>query len=298
MDFGHECVVTMHDADTNDNMFTVVHYCVVTLHDAYANDNMTTFTDFHIVRGVSAHCLVLSCLYIVTLTRTVAQEMSLSHHPHVHVHVSVSLRFALTFHFTHFLPHSFHFFPHLKFVDYNLLRTPHKEGMDLSDEFLFSTGYEPTASTSTRPQSSPTCSSWSRRRSSPTKSLLRTPTTMTLHSRVCSDQDLHFTSSLRQQSSASLSLSTRRLVCQSVESVEEPKAQKQDRFLRGRQIAYLTYEYFRVTGANDCVENYADLFTIALRNHDIQEFDSKWDGILLSVTKIPPDDTTEGLYKL
>ena len=71
--------------------------------------------------------------------------MSLSHHPHVHVHVSVSPRLALPFYFTHFLPHSFHFLLHLKFVDYNLLRTPHKEGMDLSDEFLLSTGYEPNA---------------------------------------------------------------------------------------------------------------------------------------------------------
>ena len=62
-------------------------------------------------------------------------------------------------------------------------------------------------------------------------------------------------------------------------SLEEQKAQKEDRFLRGRQIAYLIYEYFRVTGANDSVENYADLFTIGLRNDDIQEFDSKWDGI-------------------
>ena len=31
---------------------------------------------------------------------------------------------------------------------------------------------------------------------------------------------------------------------------------------------------------------------------DIQEFDSKWDGILLSMTKIPSDDILEGLYKL
>ena len=81
-------------------------------------------------------------------------------------------------------------------------------------------------------------------------------------------------------------------------SLEEQKAQKQDRFLRGRQIAYLFYEYFRVTGANDSVENCADLFTIVLRNDDIQEFDSKWDGILLSMTKIPPDDILEGFYKL
>ena len=62
-------------------------------------------------------------------------------------------------------------------------------------------------------------------------------------------------------------------------NLEEQKAQKEDRFLRGRQIACLIYEYFRVTGANDSVENYADLFTIGLRNDDIQEFDSKWDGI-------------------
>ena len=64
------------------------------------------------------------------------------------------------------------------------------------------------------------------------------------------------------------------------------KVQKEDRFLRGRQIAYLTCEYFWVTGANDSDENYADLFTIVLRNDDIQEFDSKWDGILLTMTKI------------
>ena len=58
-------------------------------------------------------------------------------------------------------------------------------------------------------------------------------------------------------------------------SLEEMKAHKEDRFLRGRQIAYLIYEYFWVTGDNDSVENYADLFTVVLRNDDIKEFDSK-----------------------
>ena len=50
--------------------------------------------------------------------------------------------------------------------------------------------------------------------------------------------------------------------------------------------------------ANDSVENYADLFTIGLRHDDIQEFNSKWDEILLSMTQIPPDDILESLYKL
>ena len=80
-------------------------------------------------------------------------------------------------------------------------------------------------------------------------------------------------------------------------SLEEEKAQKENHFVRRSQIAYLIYEYFRVTGANDSVKNYADLFSVALRNDDIQEFDSIWDGILLSMTKIPSDDILAGLYK-
>ena len=47
----------------------------------------------------------------------------------------------------------------------------------------------PRPTISTRLQSSPTCSSWTRRRSS-TKSLLRTPTSMTLHSKTCSTKDI------------------------------------------------------------------------------------------------------------
>ena len=55
-------------------------------------------------------------------------------------------------------------------------------------------------------------------------------------------------------------------------SLEEMEAHKEDPLLRGRQIAH---QYFRVTGANDSVENFADLFTVVLGNDDVQEFDSK-----------------------
>ena len=67
----------------------------------------------------------------------------------------------------------------------------------------------------------------------------------------------------------------------------EQKAQKEDRFLRGRQIAYMIYDYFWVSGVHDTVLDYADLFTVALRSDDIQEFDTRWDEILLSMTKFP-----------
>ena len=60
----------------------------------------------------------------------------------------------------------------------------------------------------------------------------------------------------------------------------------------------MIYEYFWVTGASDSVEKYADLFTVVLQHDDIQEFDKKWDEILLSMTQITSDDILESLYKL
>ena len=65
--------------------------------------------------------------------------------------------------------------------------------------------------------------------------------------------------------------------------------------LRGRQIACMIYDYFRVTGAHDTILDYADLFSIILRNDNVQDFDTRWDEILLSVTTIPSDDVLESL---
>ena len=63
-------------------------------------------------------------------------------------------------------------------------------------------------------------------------------------------------------------------------SLEEQKAQKEERFLRGRQIAFMINDYFRVTGAHDAVLYYADLFSV-------------WDEVQLSKSKIPSDDILE-----
>ena len=81
-------------------------------------------------------------------------------------------------------------------------------------------------------------------------------------------------------------------------SLEEQKAQKDDRFSRGRQIAYMIYDFFRVTGAHDKVFDYADSFSVTLRDDNIQEFDTRWDEVLLSMSKIPSDDILESLCKL
>ena len=60
----------------------------------------------------------------------------------------------------------------------------------------------------------------------------------------------------------------------------------------------MIYDNFRVTGAHDTVLDFADLFSITLRNDIVQDFHTRWDEILLSMTKIPSDDVLESLYKL
>ena len=76
-------------------------------------------------------------------------------------------------------------------------------------------------------------------------------------------------------------------------SLEEQKAQEEDGFLRGRQIAFMIYDYFRVIGAHDTVLDCADLFSVTHRDDNVHEFDTRWDEVLLSMSKIPSDDIME-----
>ena len=46
----------------------------------------------------------------------------------------------------------------------------------------------------------------------------------------------------------------------------------------------MIHDDFRVTGAHDTVLDYADLFSVILRDDNVQEFDTRWIEILLSVT--------------
>ena len=53
-----------------------------------------------------------------------------------------------------------------------------------------------------------------------------------------------------------------------------------------------------MTGAHDTVLDHADLFSVTLHDDNIQEFGTRWDEVLLSMSKIPSDDILESLYKL
>ena len=69
-------------------------------------------------------------------------------------------------------------------------------------------------------------------------------------------------------------------------SVEEQRAQKYNRFLRGRQIAKMLFVYFQSTGAHDAAQGLSDLFSICLQDDDVQDFDTRWDHILLGTSEM------------
>ena len=60
----------------------------------------------------------------------------------------------------------------------------------------------------------------------------------------------------------------------------------------------MIHDYFRVTGAHDTVLDYADWFSVTLQDDKIQESDTRWNEVLLTMSKIPSDDILGSLYKL
>ena len=67
-------------------------------------------------------------------------------------------------------------------------------------------------------------------------------------------------------------------------------------FSRGRQIAYLIYDYFRTTGSYDEIKDLSGLFNIRLEDDDIQNYDLRWEQASLSISDLPSDKMLQSLY--
>ena len=80
-------------------------------------------------------------------------------------------------------------------------------------------------------------------------------------------------------------------------SVEEQRAQKHNRFLRRRQIAYMIRGHIQVPGAVDAAQGGSDLFNICLQHDDVHDFDARWDQILLGTSEMPPESVLEGFVE-
>ena len=55
----------------------------------------------------------------------------------------------------------------------------------------------------------------------------------------------------------------------------------EDRFLSGKQIAFVIYEYFLVIGAHGAVLGHSDLFRVTSHGDDVQDCDQMGPGSAL-----------------
>ena len=77
--------------------------------------------------------------------------------------------------------------------------------------------------------------------------------------------------------------------------MEKQNAQQDNRFLKGRQIAYLIFGYFKIRGTGQPLLDFNDLLRIQLKNDIEQGFDTKRDEVLLSLTNALEKDLFEVL---
>ena len=78
----------------------------------------------------------------------------------------------------------------------------------------------------------------------------------------------------------------------------EGKAQSEKSSLTDRQIAWMIYDLFEISGNNEAILDFRHLTKKQLKSDNVQAFDAKWDEVLSAVTDRPTDSKLESLYKM
>ena len=69
--------------------------------------------------------------------------------------------------------------------------------------------------------------------------------------------------------------------------MEAQRTQQDIRFLKGRHIAYIDFNHFKISGTGETLNDFDDLLRVQLKKDKVQGFDTKWDKVLLSISKVP-----------
>ena len=57
----------------------------------------------------------------------------------------------------------------------------------------------------------------------------------------------------------------------------EGKSQSEKRSLTGRQIAWMIYDFCKISSNNEAILDFGDILTVQSRNDNVQAFDTEWD---------------------
>ena len=69
----------------------------------------------------------------------------------------------------------------------------------------------------------------------------------------------------------------------------EEAGEKETRILTGGQVALMIYECFKVSDTDESALYLPEILTVHVKNHDVQSFNTRWDGTLIAM-KNQPDD--------
>ena len=67
--------------------------------------------------------------------------------------------------------------------------------------------------------------------------------------------------------------------------IQEEAAQEAKRFLTGRQVAWMIYEYFKVSDTDESVLDLDEILKVELKNNNVQSFTVRWDVTLIAMKK-------------
>ena len=93
-----------------------------------------------------------------------------------------------------------------------------------------------------------------------------------------------------------LSRSCRPRVSRGESAWRSKEAQKDSRFLKGRPIASMINEYFKISGTCEALHDFNDQMKVQLKNDSVHGFHTKWDQVLLSMAKVPEGEKSDKLY--
>ena len=68
-------------------------------------------------------------------------------------------------------------------------------------------------------------------------------------------------------------------------------------FWKGRQIGFMIFDSFKISGTGEALLDFNDLCRVQLKNDNVQGFDTNCDEVFLSMAEVPDEDMLEILYK-
>ena len=78
-------------------------------------------------------------------------------------------------------------------------------------------------------------------------------------------------------------------------SAKKKLHKKEKRFITGRQVAWMTYEYFKVSDTDESVSDFNEMLKVELKNHNVQLFDTRGVETILAM-KQTDDEKVEHVY--